>query len=76
MTNLFSMIFVLIGGVNWFLVGAFEFDLVSWLFGGPTTVLARVVYILIGISALWITYILMARRGVINCTAENTGIVR
>ena len=42
-----------IGGVNWGLVGIFRFDLVAWLCGGQTAVLARIIYTLVGISALW-----------------------
>jgi len=64
------MIFVLLGAINWFLVGAFKYDFVAWLFGGAATILARIVYILVGISGLWLIYALVARRGVINCSAE------
>ena len=50
--SLIAMILVLIGGLNWGLVGLFDFNLVATLFG--TTVLAQLVYILVGISALWL----------------------
>ena len=43
----------IIGGLNWLLVGLFEFDLVSSIFGGQTALLAKIVYILVGISALY-----------------------
>jgi uncharacterized membrane protein YuzA (DUF378 family) len=42
---------VIIGGLNWLLVGAFNFDLVSTLFG-YMSVFSRVVYILVGLSAI------------------------
>lgn len=44
-----------VGGVNWGLVGLFEFDLVAWLFGeefGTTNAISRVVYVLVGASAV------------------------
>lgn len=43
---------VIIGALNWGLIGFFQFDLVATLFGGQDTFLARVVYGLVGISAL------------------------
>lgn len=43
----------IIGGLNWGSIGLFRFDLVAFLFGGATTPLARVIYTLVGLSALW-----------------------
>ena len=43
----------IVGGLNWLLVGLFEFDLVASIFGGQTALLARIVYVLVGISALY-----------------------
>ena len=48
-----ALILSIIGGLNWGLVGLFEFDLVAWLFGGQTALLSRIVYILVGLAALW-----------------------
>jgi len=42
---------LVIGGLNWGLVGLFDFDLVAHLFG-PGTVAARVIYGLVGLSAI------------------------
>lgn len=50
--NLITLLLVIIGGVNWGLVGAFDFNLVATLFGDQTT-LSRLVYVLVGLSALW-----------------------
>lgn len=47
-----ALALVIVGAINWLLVGAFELDLVATLFGGSTTLLARVIYILVGISGL------------------------
>ncbi len=51
--NIITLLLIIIGGVNWLLVGAFNFDLVAAIFGGQTAILARIVYILVGLSALW-----------------------
>lgn len=52
----FALILTIIGGINWGLVGAFDFDLVAFLFG-PMSVLSRIVYILIGLSALVMLFV-------------------
>jgi uncharacterized membrane protein YuzA (DUF378 family) len=48
-----TFILVIVGGLNWLLVGIFQFDLVAALFGGQSGVLARVVYVLVGVSAIF-----------------------
>ncbi len=49
--NTITLLLVIVGGLNWLLVGAFGFDLVAAIFG-PMSVLSRIVYVLVGISAL------------------------
>jgi uncharacterized membrane protein YuzA (DUF378 family) len=50
--NIVTLLLVIVGGVNWGLVGAFQLDLVAALLG-PGSAPARVVYGLVGLSALW-----------------------
>ncbi len=50
-----ALILVIVGGINWGLVGAFDFNLVGFLFA-KVPVVARIVYILVGLSALYIAY--------------------
>lgn len=50
--NLVTLVLVIVGGVNWGLVGFFNFDLVAAIFG-EGSLLARAVYALVGLSALW-----------------------
>ena len=47
-----ALTLVIIGAINWGLIGLFQFDLVAALFGGQTAGLARVVYTLVGISGV------------------------
>lgn len=49
--KIITFVLVLIGALNWGLVGAFGIDLVALIFG-DMTLLARIVYILVGISAI------------------------
>ena len=51
--NIITLLLVIVGGINWGLVGALQFDLVAAIFGGQDAPLARVVYVLVGLSALW-----------------------
>ena len=51
--NLVTLVLLIVGGLNWGLVGAFHFDLVATLFGGQDALLSRVVYVVVGLSALW-----------------------
>ena len=46
-------VLLVIGGLNWGLVGFFQFDLVATLFGGSDMVLARIVYGLVGLAAVY-----------------------
>lgn len=50
--NIVTLILVIIGGLNWGLVGVANFDLVATIFGAGS-LLARVVYVLVGLSAIW-----------------------
>ncbi|HEX8214173.1 MAG TPA: DUF378 domain-containing protein [Allosphingosinicella sp.] len=50
--NLITLTLLIVGGLNWGLVGLLEFDLVAALFG-EMSLLSRIVYILVGLSALW-----------------------
>ena len=50
-----ALILVIIGALNWLLVGLFQFDLVAWVFGGnPANIWARVVYTIVGLSLIHI----------------------
>jgi len=51
--DIIAAVLLVVGGLNWGLWGAFEFDLVATIFGGNTTVLAKVVYCLVGLAALY-----------------------
>ena len=48
-----ALLLAIIGGLNWGSVGLFRFDAVAFLCGGATTILARIIYALVGLSALW-----------------------
>ena len=43
---------IIIGGINWGLIGLFGFNAVAWLLGGATSFLSRTVFTLVGVAAL------------------------
>jgi len=48
-----SLILIIVGALNWLLVGLFQFDLVAWIFGGQAALLARIIYAVVGLAGLW-----------------------
>lgn len=44
---------IIIGALNWGLVGLFQYDLVADLFGGQTAPLSRIIYSLVGVAGLY-----------------------
>jgi uncharacterized membrane protein YuzA (DUF378 family) len=53
--DLIALILVIVGGLNWGLVGLFDFNLVSAIFGEGNT-LSRIIYILVGLAGLYMIY--------------------
>jgi len=47
-----ALVLIIIGALNWALVGLFNLDLVATIFGGVDNIIAKIVYIIIGISGL------------------------
>ena len=58
----FALILVIIGAINWGLIGLFRFDLVASIFGGQTSVLSRIIYTLVGLGGLWTASLLFRDR--------------
>lgn len=53
MLNRIALILVIVGALNWLLVGLIQFDAVAYLFGGQDATWSRVVYTLVGIAGIW-----------------------
>ena len=52
-----ALILSILGSINWGLIGIFQFDLVAWLFGGQDALFSRIVYTLVGISAILVAFL-------------------
>lgn len=64
-----ALILSIIGSINWGLVGLFQFDLVSWIFGGQDALLSRIIYTVIALAGLWCITLLF-RRGRVGVDGE------
>ena len=62
MLDTVSLLLTIIGGINWLLVGVFQFDLVAWIFGGQAALISRILYTVIGAAALWCITLLFRPR--------------
>ena len=48
-----SLALTIIGAVNWGCIGLFQFDLVSWIFGGQDAIFSRIIYTIIALAGIW-----------------------
>ncbi len=60
--NKVSLILVIIGAINWLLIGLFKFDLVGALFGGQASVLSRIIFTIVGLAGLWCITLLFNKK--------------
>lgn len=56
-----ALTLVIIGAINWLLIGLFQFDLVAAIFGGQTSAFSRIIYSLVGLAGLWCITLLFKR---------------
>ena len=57
-----ALALAIIGGLNWGSIGIFGFDIVAFLFGGSASAMSRVVYTIVGLSAIWCISLLFRER--------------
>jgi uncharacterized membrane protein YuzA (DUF378 family) len=61
-----ALLLVIVGAVNWGSVGLFQFDLVSWVFGGQDALVSRIIYTVIALAGLWCVSLLFRSREAIE----------
>ena len=74
MLDRIALTLLIIGGLNWGCVGIFQFDLVAWLFGGQVGIVSRIIYILVGLAAIWCISLLF--RDSRNTVMEDSASIR
>ena len=61
-----ALILLAIGGINWGSIGIFKFDIVAWICGGQDSVIARIIYTIVGLAAIWCLSFLFREESVMN----------
>lgn len=51
--NKIALALTIVGAANWGSIGLFKFDIVAWIFGGQTSIGARLIYLLVFAAGLW-----------------------
>jgi len=66
-----ALTLVIVGALNWLLVGLFQFDLVASLFGGQDALLSRIVYTLVGVAGVYCISLLFRDRNKATTNNKN-----
>ena len=59
-----ALILTIIGALNWGSIGLFRFDIVAWITGGQTSVVARIIYTVVALGGIWCISLLFRPRDV------------
>ena len=63
MISILAFIIVMFGSINWLCVGFFQYDLVAGLFGYQGSIFSRLVYIVVGICAIYLIFVIIKNKG-------------
>ena len=66
MFSIIAFIVVILGSLNWLSIGFFQYDLVAGLFGYQGSIFSRIVYIVVGIAAIFLTVSIIRHKGRIS----------
>ena len=69
-TKIIAFILTIVGGINWLAIGMLQYDFVAGIFGTQANLFSRIIYTLVGISAVYLTCIMIANKG--RLTARTT----
>lgn len=62
MLDRLALLLVVIGAINWGSVGLFQFDIVSWIFSGASSIVSRIIFTLVAIAGLWCISLFFRKR--------------
>ena len=63
MISIICFIIVMFGSMNWLSIGFFQYDLVAGLFGYQGSIFSRIVYIVVGIAAIYLIFVIIKNKG-------------
>ena len=75
MIDRLSLILVIVGAVNWGSIGLFQFDIVSWIFGGQDAILSRIIYTLVALAGIWCISLLFRENEVLSRAADHNDVM-
>ncbi len=70
MLKIIAFIITIVGGLNWLAIGMLQYDFVAGIFGTQANLFSRIVYTLVGISAVYITFVIIANKGRLTNSAK------
>lgn len=63
MFRLFAFIFTCLGGLNWLMIGALQYDFIAGIFGTQANVFSRIIYVFIGVCSMYILIVTLFSKG-------------
>ena len=69
MLRIGAFIITILGGINWLAIGMLQYDFVAGIFGTQANLFSRIIYTLVGFSAIYLTCVIIANKG--KLTASN-----
>ena len=65
MLDRLSLVLVVLGAINWGVIGIFRTDLIAWMFGGQAASVSRIIYTLVGLAGIWCISLFFRNRNVV-----------
>ncbi|MBQ7880243.1 MAG: DUF378 domain-containing protein [Clostridia bacterium] len=72
MLKIIAFILTILGGINWLAIGMLQYDFVAGIFGTQANLFSRIVYTLVGISAIYLTCVIIANKGKLTNTNKRS----
>ena len=70
MLKIVAFILTIVGGINWLAIGMLQYDFVAVIFGTQANLFSRIIYTFVGISAVYLTCIMIANKGKLTTTSK------
>jgi len=66
-----ALVILIIGALNWGVIGLFQFDIVASIFGGMSGIVSRIIYTIVGLAGIWGISLLFRRDGIEHSKEEH-----
>ena len=63
MLKIIAFILTIVGCLNWLAIGMLQYDFVAGMFGTQANIFSRMIYTLVGVSAIYVTFTMIAQKG-------------